>query len=252
MKIVNVQQNTREWFLAKRGKISGSSLGKVYQEKGFLKGDLIEKLTEHGIEFNPKDTIPKLMEHVTPEIRFELFREIEQKRAFWQILSERLFPPKTEQEEEEDARNRGHRLEQAACDEFEKETGKTVRRDVGMIVSDENDNMSVSPDGTIWDDKTIVEAVEAKNFEDAHHVEAVVTQKVPKELWPQVIQYFIVIDTLKELHLIFHTDRAVHPRLKYFRITIKREDIQYEIEKYKTYELNALRLMDEIVEEYAF
>lgn len=258
MKIINVQQNTPEWLLKKRGKIGGSSLGKIFQEKGFLKNDLVLLFDKHNIEYakNSKgacgETINQLLERITPEIEYELFVQMDKKRGFYKVMAEKLFRPKTEEEENEDARDRGHRLEDQACERFTKETGIKVSREVGMIESDENKDMIVSPDGVVFNKKIITEAVETKNFEDAHHVEAIDTGRVPSDIWPQVIQYFIVIETLEKLHLVFHSDRTIHQSLQYFCITIERKNIEEEIERYKRFELNALRYMQEFVEKHAF
>ena len=45
--------------------------------------------------------------------------------------------------------DRGHNLEQQAIDLFEEMTGHEVNTDCGVWISDENDFISISPDGEI-------------------------------------------------------------------------------------------------------
>lgn len=256
MHIIDVKQNTPQWFKAREGKFTSSKAGDVLGDKNFLKPDLIAALVASGVEFNEKDTIPKLIPLLTPEAKYQLFRNGPKKIGFYKLAAERLFDPL----DEEDARGRGQRLEPKAIERYAKETGKIVKIGVGLCVNDDNPNICVSPDALIYtparvngkDVKVCTEAVEAKNFEDGHHLEACWTNKVPQKLMPQVIQYFLTIDELQIVHVVFHTDRTQHKKLQYHVVDVKREDVQYLIDYQREFEENALRLIDEIVSEYAF
>ena len=256
-KIINVEQNSMQWFKERLGRITGSRFPKVLELKAPLKEDIVRAIAAQGNEFDPKATIPKLLPLLSEESRFELFKQGDKKREFWKVVAERLFNVPEEDDENygEDARDRGHRLEPEAIARFEKETGKKTSK-VGLIVSEDNEGMAISPDAIVAEEITegmeILEAVEAKNFENAHHAEAVITKKIPKELWPQMIQYFIVIDTLERLHVVFHNDNTPYEKLQYLCITIERKDVESKIEQYKQFELDTLRYIDEIVSEYAF
>lgn len=255
-KIIDVEQNTEAWFRERLGRISGSRFGKILQLSPPRKDEIIKAIKAQGNEVDPKLTIPKLLPLLSEEGRYNLFKQGDKKIEFWRTIAERLFTTPDEDDENfgEDSRMRGHRLEPAALARFEKETGLKPEA-VGIVQSEEHKDMIVSPDAVIFADKKktlIKEAVEAKNFENAHHAEAVITKKLPSDLWPQVVQYFIVIDTLEKLHVVFHSDNTPYEKLQYFELEIKREDIQWRIDEYKQYELDTLRLMDEIVNEYAF
>lgn len=256
-RIIDVDQNSEQWFKERRGRITGSRFGKVLQLQAPLKADLLKAIKAQGNEVDDKMTIPKLLPLLSEESRYNLFKQADKKREFWQVVAEKLFNIPEEDDEffGEDSRERGHRMEPMAIARFEKETGLRTRP-VGIIVNSEHDGIAISPDAIVAEEITtdmdIVEAVEAKNFENAHHAEAVITKKLPNELWPQVIQYFIAIDTLQKLHVVFHNDNTPYEKLQYFCLTIERKDIEDKIATYKQFELDTLHYIDEIVSEYAF
>lgn len=248
-KILDLDQNSEQWYVEHLGKITSSRLSKLVNDKLALKEDILRAIKAQGNELTGKETIQKLLPMLSEESRYELFKAGEKKKEFWRLVSERLF---TIPEEYEDPRDGGHRKEPDAIARFEKETGIKTSK-VGMIISTENENMGVSPDAVIFTKKNIItEAVEAKSFENAHHAEAVITQKLPKDLWPQMIQYFIVIDTLEKLHVVFYSENTPYPRLQYFEITITRKEVEDQIANYRQQEVDILRYVDEIVSEYAF
>lgn len=255
-RIINVDQNSEEWFKEREKRITGSRFGKIYSQTLPKKEDIVKMIHAQGNEFDPKSTIPKLLPLVSEDSWYTMFKEGEQKREFWKLVAEWLFtvPDEGEDGYGEDAREGGHRKEPLAIARFEKETGKKVQT-VGIIVNTENEGIAISPDGIvadkITDDMEIIEAVEAKNFENAHHAEAVISGRIPKEIWPQIFQYFIAIDTLQTLNVVFHSENTPYPRLQYRCFEVHRKDIEDRIESYKQYELRALRYVEEIVEEYA-
>jgi predicted phage-related endonuclease len=162
------------------------------------------------------------------------------KIGFYELIAERLgIPP-----EEENALERGHRLEPEALDRFEAATGKKLIRDLAIWTRDDNENIAISPDAWIGK-KKIIEAVEVKALSSARHIEALLTQEVPSEYWYQVLQYFVCCDELKTLYLVFYDTRL---KCKdFFFLTIRREDVQAEVEATLAYEHEMLSEIDAIV-----
>jgi len=149
----------------------------------------------------------------------------------------------------EDPRERGHRLEEEAIQRFAKETSSIIETGL-TCVSDFNPNIMVSPDGLIKKDGIYQEAVEIKCLGDARHIEAVLSKEYPNDYHFQVLQYFIVIETLQKLNLVFYTDRIPAADYKVFEVT--REELLPLIETYKEMEEKYLREIDEIVTKLAF
>jgi len=164
------------------------------------------------------------------------------KKGFWKLVAERLSLPA----DDENAMERGIRLEEEAIKEFEKETGKKVDNSLIIWVSDENDSIAVSPDGIIG--KT--EALEIKCLNSASHIEALLTQELPDEYEFQVLQYFIVNPKLKTLYFGFYDPRVLAKPFFYF--TINRKDKEKEIEFYKKEQLEILKKVEEIVLKLTF
>ena len=164
------------------------------------------------------------------------------KKGFWKLVAERLSLPA----DDENAMERGIRLEEEAIKEFEKETGKKVDNSLIIWVSDENDSIAVSPDGIIG--KT--EALEIKCLNSASHIEALLTQELPDEYEFQVLQYFIVNPKLKTPYFGFYDPRVLAKPFFYF--TINRKDKEKEIEFYKKEQLEILKKVEEIVLKLTF
>lgn len=169
------------------------------------------------------------------------------KVGFYQLIADRIFDGAPS---EEDDRERGHSLEDEAAQRFTAETGKELRR-VGLLVSDLNPNIAVSPDRVVVG-SPITEHVEIKCLGDARHVEAVLTDSVPKDYYPQVVQNFIVNEDLKTLYLVFYSDRTQLPKFQYHCITVNREDVTDDIEWYRDYQLKTIEEINGILEQYVF
>ncbi len=164
------------------------------------------------------------------------------KKGFWKLVAERLSLPA----DEENAMDRGIRLEEEAIEAFEKETGKKVDNSLVIWVSDENDSIAISPDGIIG--KT--EAVEIKCLNSASHIEALLTNELPIEYEFQILQYFIVNPKLKTLYFGFYDPRVLAKPFFYF--TINRKDKEKEIKFYKKEQLEILKKVEEIVLKLTF
>jgi hypothetical protein len=108
---------------------------------------------------------------------------------------------------DEDARQRGVRLEPEARLAFEKATGKKVS-EVGFIEADEY--RGASPDGFIG--KTYTESIEIKCPLGANYIRAVLADKVPKEYEAQIAQAYIVNPKLKKMYFVlYNPDVLIHP-----------------------------------------
>ena len=90
-----------------------------------------------------------------------------QKLGFYELIAERLaVAPDTESPME-----RGTRLEPEAIERFEKETGKKVDASLVIWSREDNENIALSPDGSIGE----TEAVECKCLSSSRHLEAWLT-----------------------------------------------------------------------------
>lgn len=201
MKVLNLQQNSEEWFDARKGKITGSSLKDIVVKRG-----------------NGK------------------------KIGFYKLIAERIAVDA----DGEDVMARGHRLEQEAIAEFER-VHNVKTKEVGMWVSDDNDNIAVSPDAVVvgkpW-------AVEVKCLNSAGHLQAVIENKVPNEYVEQVVQYFIVNEKLQKVFMVFYDPRIIAKPLHI--LEVNREDYEDDITFLKEYELKTLEEVEYWVEKLTF
>lgn len=159
------------------------------------------------------------------------------KIGFYEILAERLAV--VTDSDNENAMERGHELEQKAVDEFEAITGYKVNTDCGVWVSDENEQIAISPDGEI--DENL--AVEVKCLSSAKHLQAFFEQEIPSDYEAQVAQYFIVNEKLENLFFVFYDPRIPAKPLHY--IVVDRLSWQDKIEDYKNQEIQSLKEIDE-------
>ena len=229
--ITELEQNTPEWFTERYGCISSSRVKNVRVEKVLNKTDVISHLLDEkektirkfyysqsestlAVDVDEK-TIEKKIKKELTDYKKELSqlsqREIEDlapydmyekgfvnssKKEYYRLLAERLgyFD-----DELEDPRDRGHRLEDEAAETLEKKLNiKTVS--VGMVKLGDNNYISLSPDRLILHEDSKMEdevitfsgGVEIKSPGVVNHLEIWKTNKVPSEYWWQVIQYFVV------------------------------------------------------------
>lgn len=158
------------------------------------------------------------------------------KLGFYEVLAERLTVP--HENDDDDAMERGHTLEQEAVNVFTETTGFEVDTNAGVWVSDKNEHIALSPDGEI--DKE--HAVEVKCLSPSRHLQAYFEQKIPSDYEAQVCQYFIVNDKLEQLYFVFYDPRIPAKPLHY--IVVDREDWAVRIEEHETYEAEALADID--------
>jgi len=105
------------------------------------------------------------------------------------------------------------------------ETGKKVNTDLVLWCRDDDENIAVSPDGTIG--KT--EAVEVKCLSSARYIEAWLTKEIPDEYEYQVLQYFIVNNKLKTLYFVFYDPRM--PK-DLFYLEVRLMAVQEQVDEY--------------------
>lgn len=164
------------------------------------------------------------------------------KKGFYELIAERLT---IQSDIQETPLEHGHRCEPEAIERFEQKMGKKVDTSLVIWARDEDENIAVSPDGSvIGSDNT--EAVEVKALSSANHLEAYLTKQIPKEYEEQKIQYFVVNDKLEKLHFCFYD-----PRLKvadFFIITVTRAEVLGEIEAMLIYQRETLKEVNEIVD----
>lgn len=174
---------------------------------------------------------------LTPKVRGEGYRA-----GFYKILAERISIP----EDGENRMDRGLRLEGEAIDRFNKETGKKAKHtQYTLCWRDDDPDIAYSPDAMIG--KT--QDVEVKCRNSAVHIEVFLTQQYPKEYTSQVIQAFVVNDTLKTRYLVFYDPSC--PK-DFFYFTITRASLKKEIAEYLKMEREALVKMKEIEDKLTF
>lgn len=166
-----------------------------------------------------------------------------EKMGFYELIAERLavLP------DDEIPMDRGIRLEEEAIELFSKAEGKKVDTSLLMWTRDDNESIAVSPDGVIGQ----TEAVECKCLSSALHIKSFLTKEIPDEYEFQTLQYFIVNDKLKVLHVVFY-DPRFSENLKMFAIKINRKDVEEDIEEYMEYQRVKLAEVDRIVNELTF
>ncbi len=164
------------------------------------------------------------------------------KAAYYELIADLISLPPTDEKQV----NIGRRLEKEAVARFSKETGLKVDTSLVIWEREENDGIAISPDGFI--ENTI--AVEAKCLEPKKHIEAFLTQQIPKDYYEQSRQYFVVSDALQTLYMVFYC--PLIPSKDYFVIEIHRKDIEEEITEFLKYEEEVLKDVKKIVSQLTF
>ena len=159
-------------------------------------------------------------------------RTAKPKKGYYEMIAERVALPPNE----ENVMDRGHRLESDALDRLEEETGLKFCRDLVIWSRDEDRNIAISPDGYVEANKIEIGA-EVKCLNSASHIEAWLTKEIPIDYKYQVIQYFVVNDSLNKLYFVFHDPRM--PR-DYFHIEVNRADVQDQVDEYLALEREVL------------
>lgn len=167
------------------------------------------------------------------------------KIGYYELIAARLASPA----DNEDPMERGTRLEPEAIALYEKQCDLPEGAlDTSLVLwqRDDNDSIALSPDAFIGNTK----AFEVKCLSSARHIEALLTQEIPDEYQWQKLQYFIVNDELEELTFLFYDPRLAVKQLH--TITIKRADVQEDVDKYLAYQKATLQEIDDIVNQLTF
>jgi putative phage-type endonuclease len=172
-----------------------------------------------------------------------VLRGNEKKIGFWELLAERL---QIADGESDSPMQRGTDLESEAIKAFEEHEGKKVNTDLVIWTRDDNESIAISPDGFIGE----TEAIECKCLASARHLEAYFTNKVPKDYWFQVLQYFIVNEKLEILHFVMYDPRI--PQKPYFKFTIDRAEVAEEVEQYLEYQKKVIEEVNNLANQLSF
>ena len=179
-------------------------------------------------------------------------------QGFWTLLAEKLAI----QADGEPPMDRGTRLENEAITIAADKLGIEFDLDPGFWISDVSPDIAVSPDAAEPGDKPTYDA-EAKCLSSANHLKYVIKDiqaikkedyrpfnSVPSEYREQIVQRFIVNENLKTDYFVLYDDRVAVERLSHHVITVHRGTILEEIETQKQYELDTIKLIDELVKEF--
>lgn len=201
---------------------------------------------------------------------------------FWKFLAETM----AEQPDGENPMERGHRLEPENIQLTLQQLGykqEDCITDCGIWESDEDDRIACSPDA-YQNSATPTWAIECKSLGSAYHLQAVIPwmihsqrirqREIPENLADaaaqvlpptatnlkatnidfipdtyraQVLQYFVVCDTLKTLYFSMY-DPRVYGNARHQVIPINRSSIQPLITSHKRKQLNTLHIIDTITE----
>ena len=201
---------------------------------------------------------------------------------FWKFLAETM----AEQPNGENPMTRGHRLEPENINLTLQQLGyrqKDCITDCGIWESDEDPRLACSPDAYQASENPTW-AIECKSLGSAYHLQAVIpwmihsrlirqhtlpdeladtaAQVLPPEATSlkstgmdfipdtyqaQVLQYFVVCDTLETLYFSMY-DPRVYGDARHQIIPIRRKDIKPLIANHKRKQLNTLHIIDTITE----
>lgn len=206
MKVLNVEQGSDTWREARRCRITGTRLEDVM-----------------GTNQNQLDLITELIAEEATE----------------QVQQIKSTP----------AMERGTAEEPYAVKYFELKTGKKTEN-VGLCISEEFDYLACSPDRLIKEGDEYVEGVEVKNPDTKTLFFYKITSKVPNDelkltngkvpfqkipnvyKW-QVLNYFLVIPTVKKVSFVVYDVRIISDEDKMHTIEIERDnpEVQKELER---------------------
>lgn len=201
---------------------------------------------------------------------------------FWKLLAETM----AEQPDSENPMERGHRLEpeniQLALQQIGHDQKHCVT-DCGIWESDEDNRIACSPDA-YENTENPTWAIECKSLGSAYHLQAVIPWMIhsqnilhhgipenladaaaqvlpptvtrpkatgidfiPDAYRAQVLQYFVVCDTLETLYFSLY-DPRVYGDARHQIIPVHRKDIKPLIADHKRKQLNTLHIIDTITE----
>lgn len=294
MKILNnLVQGSEEWFEERAGKLSSSRVKGVLFNKVINKTDIVNYLLgefekdlrqtyESNIgltEIEEKD-IKKLMSTYKKELDKLSQRELEsklpiemyeeaftktQKKEYYRLLAEQLG---YKDDELEDPRDRGHRLEDEAAEAVGVELGISDRiKVIGFVTREDYPDIALSPDRFITkegytidldinenitniEDVVFEGGIEIKSPGVVNHLEIWKTNKVPSEYWDQVIQYFVVGDTLE--YVLFASYNPIVKECPLVIIRVNRKDVLQDIKESLDCQVNIINHIKRDIETLTF
>lgn len=275
MRIIELEQNTPEWMAFRLGKIGGSRVGTLYATRQYTVADVEKLLTGRGIDLaefqktlnetrkmagqkSKKYTKADLETLLSEEDKESLSIDSEKRLEYYQILADQVaIAPEDDEIQYRGAMDRGHELEDEACQAAAKVLKKEVMV-VGCLTTEEEERIYNSPDRLIKPRGVkdmadlikkvnagkvkITEEMEAKCLAASKHLMAYFERRIPEEYWTQKVQYFITNEHLKTLYWAFYNPRI--PMLPLFILVVKREDVGHWPETLKKYQLRTLKELD--------
>ena len=179
-------------------------------------------------------------------------------QGIYELLAEKVAVAKDGEKEME----RGLRLEDEALLLTQKKYELDLDLDPGMWLSDDG-KIAVSPDASQVGDKPTY-AAEAKCLDSKNHLQVILNNELNKKLpnynpidalafartdfKPQVIQYFVVNDSLETLYFTVYDDRIAIDKAIHYVIIIKREDVAEFVDGQELYERDAIAKVNKMIE----
>lgn len=259
MIIITVEQNSPEWFKEKHGVLSSSRVSNTISEKVMNKTEIINMLKDNkkaeldkklnGEDYTEKEMKKEIaaynkeialltqtqLEDTVPRDIYQKSYYKTRKKEYWRLMAEKLgyFD-----DELEDPRDRGHRLEDEAAEKLEEAYNiKTLV--IGFCKREDYPDIGLSPDRLIADEEDIIKigddilgstkfrgGVEIKSPGVVNHLKTIFCEEVPAEYWEQVIQYFVVAEV--EYVYFVSYNPLVKARPLYV-IKINRKDVEDQI-----------------------
>ena len=145
----------------------------------------------------------------------------------YELIAETVAP--TEEQWANAAMERGTELEPLAIEAYEAETGE-LTEEVGFCLHEEYDWLGLSPDRLIKRKGKYVKGVEVKCPASKTQLKYIAEGGIPTEYRHQVLMYFIVCDTLKELDFVTYDPRIAIDRLRLNIVNVTRKELQPQID----------------------
>lgn len=275
MKIIDLEQNSPEWLAWRLGRIGGNRLGTLYSTRQYTVAHVENLLIGRGFDLKEfqtqlnaekkeagkkagKYTKADIEKLLTEEDKEQLSIDREKRLAYYQILADQVsITPEDDEVQYRDAMERGHELEDEACQKAAELLNKKVMK-VGCLATDEEDRIFNSPDRLITPrgikdvpdliskyeagNVKVKEEIEAKCLGGGKHLMAYFERQIPEDYWTQKVQYFVTNPDLEKLYFVFYNPRI--PLLPLFILVVKREDVGHWPETLKKYQLRTLKELD--------
>lgn len=245
---VTTYDSREAWLAARTKKITGSTFNDLAPSGVVTKTLITGVLEANDVEFKKSAKVDDLAALLTDEqmetLEVQALMDGDKKQGFYQLIADRLTVPR---EGNENAMDRGNRLEPHAIAAYERITGAKVNTDLVIWHRDDNDSIAISPDGSIADENGVITiGVEAKCLAEWKHIKAIITNQIPSDYEKQKLQYFIVNDDLQQLDFVLYNDQFM-PEFQTHIISFTRKEVQHEIDRYLAYQRETIKEVNSIV-----